>query len=71
MQKGICSRKKIFYGQISLTEKGQIAIPSEIRKDLGLKNGDKLLVIKRKDCKGINLVKSNEIDNFLNKLSDN
>ncbi len=71
MTKGSCAKKKKFYGIITITEKGQIAIPIELRKELKLEKGEKLMVIKRDDCRGINLIKSDEIEGFLNKLSKN
>jgi len=63
-KKGTCSRLKKFYGQITITDKGQLAIPIELRRELDLKSGDKLLVIKRDDCQGLNLIKASEIDSF-------
>lgn len=69
MNKGTCNKKKIFYGQVTITEKGQLAIPVELRRELGVEKGDQLLVMKRKDGKGINLIKANTIDDFLNKFS--
>ncbi len=71
METGICKKKKSFYGMITITDKGQIAIPVELRKELQINKGDKLMVIKRKDGKGINLVKSEAIDDFIEKFSNN
>lgn len=70
MQKGTCSRKQKFYGMVTLTDKGQLAIPVDLRRELKLDKGDKLMVIKRGDGKGLNLIKANEIDNFVEKLSN-
>jgi AbrB family looped-hinge helix DNA binding protein len=33
----------------TVTSKGQVTIPVEVRKDLGLKTGDKLFFVKRRD----------------------
>jgi AbrB family looped-hinge helix DNA binding protein len=66
---GICNKKRNFYGLITVSEKGQVAIPAEIRKELAINTGDKLLVIKRDDCQGINLIKAEEINNFINQLT--
>jgi len=68
-KRGICQRKRVFFGMITITNKGQISIPSEARKEIGIKTGDKLLVIKRADDKGINLIKSDTIDDFIKKAS--
>jgi len=35
---------KKFYGSVTVSERGQIAIPVDARKDFGIKTGDKLLV---------------------------
>jgi len=36
---------KKFYSSVTVSERGQIAIPAEARKDFDIKTGDKLLVI--------------------------
>ena len=36
--------QKCFYGTANLGEKGQVVIPNDARKDMGLKKGDRLLV---------------------------
>ena len=33
-----------FYGSTTIGEKGQVVVPAEARKQMGLKTGDKLLV---------------------------
>jgi len=71
MNKGTCAKRKMFYGMITLTEKGQIAIPVELRRELKINKGDKLMAIKRKDNKGINLIKSETVDDFIKKFSNN
>ena len=35
---------KKFYGSVTVSERGQISIPVDARKDFGIKTGDKLLV---------------------------
>lgn len=71
MKKGICKKRKKFFGFIAVTSKGQIAIPAELRKDLDIKKGDRLIVVKRDDNKGINLLKVETVANLLEKLSKN
>lgn len=34
-----------FYGSVTVSERGQIAIPAQARRDLGIEAGDKLLVL--------------------------
>ncbi len=38
------SNGKRFYGSITVSERGQIVIPAEARRDFGIEVGDKLLV---------------------------
>jgi AbrB family looped-hinge helix DNA binding protein len=35
---------KKFYGSVTVSERGQMVIPVDARKDFGIKTGDKLLV---------------------------
>ena len=37
-------KDKAFYGTVTVSERGQIVIPAEARRDFGIKAGDKLLV---------------------------
>jgi AbrB family looped-hinge helix DNA binding protein len=34
-----------FYGAVTVSERGQIVIPAEARRDLGIEVGEKLLVV--------------------------
>ena len=70
MEKGICSKLRIVYGVVTVSEKGQIAIPVDIRKDLDIKQGDKLMVLKRKDEAGITLLKLDKMDELMHKLQE-
>lgn len=36
---------KRFYGSITVSERGQVVIPAEARKDFNIRTGDKLLVL--------------------------
>jgi len=49
---------KKFYGSVTVSERGQIAIPAEARKDFDIKTGDKLIVLGDLE-RGIALAKSN------------
>jgi AbrB family looped-hinge helix DNA binding protein len=49
---------KKFYGTVTVTERGQISLPAEARKDFEIEAGDKLLVLGDLE-KGIALAKSN------------
>jgi len=69
-KKGICVHNSGFYGWITVSEKGQIAIPVEARNDLRIKTGDKLLVLKKKDGSGITLIKQELLNKFLDKIKE-
>ena len=36
---------KRFYGAVTVSERGQVVIPADARKDFGIRTGDKLLVL--------------------------
>ncbi|MGD9117364.1 MAG: AbrB/MazE/SpoVT family DNA-binding domain-containing protein [Dehalococcoidia bacterium] len=36
---------KRFYGSVTVSERGQIVVPTEARKDFDIRTGDKLLVV--------------------------
>lgn len=55
-------------GWVTVSSKGQIALPAKIRKELGIKTKDRLLVILRKDSSGINLILSKSVDKIFNKF---
>ncbi len=49
-----------FYGAVTVSDRGQIVIPAEARRDLGIAVGEKLLVI-RGPGGGLLLVRANLI----------
>ena len=51
-------KDKKFYGSVTVSERGQIALPVEARKDFDIQTGDKLLVLADLN-KGIVITKSN------------
>lgn len=55
---------------VTISEKGQIAIPVDIRRDLNIKTGDRFLVVKRRDDGGIILLRQNIMDNIIEKIQD-
>ena len=66
---GLCTRKTNCFGLVTVTDKGQIAIPVELRKLYQINKGDKLIIIKRKDNKGFNLLKVDVMEDFLTNIS--
>ena len=65
VKKGACTKQRIVYGIVTVSEKGQIAIPVDARRDLDIKTGDKLIVLKRKDEAGITLIKLDRMDELM------
>jgi len=59
-----------FYGAVTVSDKGQIAIPIDIRRELKIKTGDRLIVIKRKDNAGVILLKTEKMDKLLERVRD-
>jgi len=58
---------KKFYGSVTVSERGQIVIPAEARRDFGIEVGDKLLVFGDLE-KGIGLVKASVLTGMIAEL---
>jgi len=71
MKKGKCMKDQTVYGLVTITDKGQISIPVNIRRELKLDSGDKLFIIKRKDKAGFAFMKLDMIDKMMNKIGNN
>ena len=71
MKKGKCMKEQIVYGMATISDKGQIAIPVNIRRELNLNSGNKLFILKRKDGAGFTFVKLDMIDKIMNKIRTN
>ena len=54
------AKGKKFYGVVTVSERGQIAIPAQARRDFGIEVGDKLIVGGDLE-KGIGLMKASVI----------
>jgi AbrB family looped-hinge helix DNA binding protein len=56
--------KRRFYGSITVSDRGQIVIPAEARRDFGIEVGEKLLVLGDLD-QGLAIVKASAfLDRF-------
>ena len=69
-KRGVCARRRVVYGVVTVSSKGQISIPSDLRRDLDIKEGDQLLVLRRKDDAGLVLLKIDYVDNLMSMLRD-
>jgi AbrB family looped-hinge helix DNA binding protein len=58
---------KIVYGVVKVSPKGQIVIPVDLRTELGIKQGDQLLVTKSSDGEGIQLLKMKVLNRMLSR----
>ncbi len=62
------SDKKIIYGIVTVSDKGQISIPVELRNDLNIQKGDQLMVMRKPDNTGLVLVKLEKVEDILSEL---
>ena len=58
-----------FYGTATVGERGQLVIPAEARAELGIKPGDKLLIMRHPMYKGLMVVKIDALQGFLDEFS--
>ncbi len=58
-----------FYGSATVGERGQLVIPAEARSDLGIKPGDKLLIMKHPVYQGLMIAKIEALKGFLDEFS--
>ena len=58
-----------FYGTATVGERGQVVIPAEARADLGIKPGDKLLIMKHPVYQGLMIAKIEALKGFLDEFS--
>lgn len=57
------------YGAATVGERGQLVIPSDLRKDLNIKAGDRLMIFAKIDRKMINIMSEKDFSDFLQKAS--
>lgn len=53
------------YGMVTVGERGQIVIPAEARRDLGIEPGDKLIIMRHPGHAGILAFKIQAVKEFL------
>ena len=70
MAEGTCSKGRIVYGVVTVSDKGQISIPVDLRRDLEISQGDMLMILKRRDEAGFTLVKLSKIDDLMYRLQE-
>jgi AbrB family looped-hinge helix DNA binding protein len=60
--------KHSILGFVTVNEKGQVVIPVDAREAIGLKTGDKLLVMAHPSKEGLTLIKPDGLEQFANKM---
>lgn len=56
---------KCFYGAVTVGERGQVVIPVEARNELGIKPGDKILILRHPIYDGLVLAKLDAFSGFV------
>ena len=59
------SLEEHFFGSVTVGERGQVVIPAEARKKLGITSGEKLVVMRHPFGDGIVLLKIDSMREFL------
>ncbi len=59
-----------FYGAATVGERGQVVIPAHARADLGIKPGDKLLIMKHPFHDGLMMSKIEALQGLLDEFRD-
>ena len=57
------------YGAATVGERGQLVIPADLRKDLDIKAGDRLMIFAKIDRKMINIMREKDFSDFLQRAS--
>jgi len=56
--------EKLFYGTVTVGERGQVVIPAEARDKHGIEPGDKLLVFSHPSKGGLSILKMSDLAHF-------
>lgn len=70
VKKGKCMTEAKVFGIVTLSDKGQIAIPVHVRRALNLNSGDQLMIIKRKDNAGFSFISMDMMDKIVDKMRE-
>ncbi len=57
------------YGPVTVGERGQLVIPAEVRKSLGIKSGDQIMVFAKVDKRVITMMPLKDFSKFLEKAA--
>jgi AbrB family looped-hinge helix DNA binding protein len=59
---------KLFYGSVTVGERGQVVIPAKARRDFQIECGDQLLIMGHPEKHGLMVMKVEAIRTFLSKM---
>ncbi|HUU54172.1 MAG TPA: AbrB/MazE/SpoVT family DNA-binding domain-containing protein [Armatimonadota bacterium] len=62
------SLEAVFFGSVTVGERGQVVIPAEARKEYGIKPGDKLLAFRSPSGRGLVLVEVDDMRAMLDQM---
>jgi AbrB family looped-hinge helix DNA binding protein len=68
--KGAIMHDKKIYGTVTVGTKGQVVIPSDVRKEFGIETGDRLYVMGSKEAKWIGIIQEQQMREMLAHLTD-
>ncbi len=57
------------YGSVTVGERGQLVIPAELRRALGIKSGDQLMVFANVEKRIVSLMPSRDFTKFLDRAA--
>lgn len=60
-----CTAEGCFFGSVTVGERGQVVIPSDVRKDMAIEPGDRLLVFREPVGHGIMLTKLDHVSDVV------
>lgn len=61
--------KDMFYGAVTVGQRGQVVIPAEARRMFGVRPGDKLLVFRHPHIRGVLLARVDDVQALLEELA--
>jgi AbrB family looped-hinge helix DNA binding protein len=65
---GLASLEKLFYGSVTVGERGQVVIPADARKTFRIEPGDKLLVFRHPHHPGLVLARVDDVQALLTEV---
>lgn len=66
---GKCNLDECFYGSVTVGERGQVVIPSQARQEMGIKPGNKLLIMKHPVLDGLMMARFESVKEFIDDMS--